>query len=88
MKQLKINDPNAMFKFPDYITFHEEICLTDESEIMFVPTVGTYETLTPMQTDDKDVYLCGVYVANSDPIFTVNASIETGFRVADAILGL
>lgn len=88
MNEIGLNDPNAKFTFPDYITFkNNKIHLKDESQMMFVPTVGTYETLTDMRTDDKDVYVCGVYVKNSDLLFTVDASIETGFRVAETIQG-
>ena len=84
---ININDSNnCQFIYPDNIKFiKNRITNTDISLNMFTPIVGTDESLTPIKTKDENVFLCGVYVENSDFLFTIDSSIETGFNVADII---
>ena len=75
------------FEYPPHIKFVDgKITNIDKRQNMFTPVVGTYETLTPIQTDDPNVYCCGVYCQQtSDPLFTVDASINTAYKVAQLI---
>ena len=83
----KKNRKDIRIHYPPHIKFVDgKLRNIDKRQNMFTPVVGTYETLTPIQTDDPNVYCCGVYCQQtSDPLFTVDASIETAYKVAQLI---
>ena len=78
-----------IFGYPPHIQFKNndgQITNTDKRQNMFTPIVGTYTSMPDVQSDDDmEVYICGVYVNNTDPYFTIEASIQTAFKVAETI---
>lgn len=84
--QLKIDKNTVIsFEYPKNVVWKNGELQIIPDKFMFIPKIDNINKLMNIYTKYSNVFVCGYYCNENDPLFTVETSCSSGFKVANAI---